>query len=286
MKIPASDTLPCIAGIGLRAPHYGEVLQKLPKLGWVEVHSENFFGGGSSLHTLLKVREHYPVSLHGVGMGLASTAPLDQQHLSALHRLCEAVQPAAVSEHLCWNSAPDKAGNDLMVINDLLPFPYTQEALSHVANRVAQVQEKLGRQLLVENLSSYLSFSHSEMTEGEFLAELTRRSGCGILFDVENLYVNARNLGVDAEVFIKTIPAEAVQEYHLAGYSVMDSCLVDTHDHPVYPEVWQLYEFALRHIGPRPTLIEWDSDIPALPVLMGEAAKAQQRMENIHVCAE
>jgi uncharacterized protein len=229
---------------------------------------------------LLRVREHYPVSLHGVGMGLASAAPLDQGHLSALHRLCGAVQPAAVSEHLSWNVS------DGMVINDLLPFPYTQQALSNVADRVDQVQEKLGRQLLVENLSSYLSFTQSEMSEGEFLAGLTRRTGCGILFDVENLYVNARNLGVDAEAFIKAIPAEAVGEYHLAGFSTRDGCLVDTHDHPVYPAVWELYELALHHIGPRPTLIEWDSDIPALAVLTAEAEKAQRRLENIHACVE
>ena len=280
MKMPANVTLPCIAGIGLRAPHYREVVQNLPKLGWVEVHSENFFGGGASLHTLLKVREHYPVSLHGVGMGLASTAPLDQEHLSALRRLCDAVQPDAVSEHLCWNSVPG------VVINDLLPFPYTQKALSSVTNRVHQMQDKLGRRLLVENLSSYLAFTSSEMNEGEFLSELVHRTGCGVLFDVENLYVNARNLGVDAEAFIKTIPAEAVQEYHLAGFSIRDGCLVDTHDHAVYPEVWELYEYALKHIGPRPTLIEWDNDIPSLPILMGEAEKAQQRMEVCHACAE
>lgn len=276
--MPATNTLPNTAGIGLRAPHYREVLQRLPELGWVEVHSENFFGGGAPLRTLLKVREHYPVSLHGVGMGLASAEPLDQEHLSALERLCDAVQPAAVSEHLCWNAA---AG---MVINDLLPFPYTLEALSNVTARVDQVQEKLGRRLLVENLSSYLSFSHSEMSEGEFLAELSRRTGCGILFDVNNLYVNTRNLGVDAEAFIKTMPADAVAEYHLAGYSERDGCLVDTHDHPVYPEVWALYERVLQHIGPRPTLIEWDSEIPELPVLMGEAEKAQQRLEHLHAC--
>jgi uncharacterized protein (UPF0276 family) len=173
-----------------------------------------------------------------------------------------------------------------MVVNDLLPFPYTDEALAHVADRVDQVQERLGHRLLVENLSSYLSFSHSEMSEGEFLAELSRRTGCGILFDVENLYVNARNLGVDAEAFIKAIPVEAVQEYHLAGYSIRDGCLVDTHSTHICAEVWELYEVALRHIGPRPTLIEWDSDIPALPVLMGEAAKAQQRLEDCHVHAE
>lgn len=271
--MPASRSLPCVAGIGLRAPHYREVLDTLPHLGWVEVHNENFFGGGAPLHTLLKVREHYPVSLHGVGMGLASTTPLDEGHLAALCRLCDDVQPAAVSEHLCWNSAGG------LVVNDLLPFPYTREALAHVARRMEYVQERLGRQLLVENLSSYLSFAHSEMTEGEFLAELVQRTGCGILFDVENLYVNVRNLGVNAEAFIKAIPAEAVKEYHLAGYSVRDDCLVDTHDHPVYPEVWELYEYVLRHIGPRPTLIEWDTDIPPLFVLMDEAVKAQQRME-------
>ncbi len=279
MGKPATQSLPCVAGIGLRAPHYGEVLDRRPSLGWVEVHSENFFGGGAPLHTLLQVREHYPISLHGVGMGLASIAPLDQAHSSALRRLCDTVQPAAVSEHLCWNSA---AG---LVINDLLPFPYTQEALSHVAIRVEQVQEKLGRQLLLENLSSYLSFAHSEMTEGDFLAELTHRTGCGILFDVENLYVNVRNLGVEAKAFINTIPAEAVKEYHLAGYSLRDGCLVDTHDNPVHPEVWELYEYCLQHMGPRPTLIEWDSDIPALPVLMGEAAKAQSRLEKYYACA-
>ena len=283
MGKPASDSLPCTAGIGLRAPHYCEVLEKLPKLGWVEVHNENFFGGGAALQTLLKVRDHYPVSLHGVGMGLASTAPLDQAHLSALCRLCDVVQPAAVSEHLCWNSVPDMTINGSMAINDLLPFPYTQDALFHVARRVDQVQEKLGRRLLVENLSSYLSFTHSEMSEGEFLSELSQRTGCAILFDVNNLYVNARNLGVDAKVFIQTLPAKAVAEYHLAGHSIRDGCLVDTHSTQVCAEVWELYEFALQHIGPRPTLIEWDSDIPVLAILKGEAEKAQQRMEEYHV---
>lgn len=278
MCSPATLPLPCVAGIGLRAPHYREVLETLPSLGWVEAHSENFFGGGAPLHTLLAVRAHYPVSLHGVGMGLASPAPLDQAHLSALKKLCDVVQPACISEHLCWNTV------DGAVINDLLPFPYTQAALAHVARRVEQAQQHLGRQLLVENLSSYLNFTTSEMSEGEFLAELVQRTGCGILFDVENLYVNARNLGVDADAFIRAIPAHAVGEYHLAGFSVRDGCLVDTHDHPVHEPVWTLYEKVLRHIGPRPTLIEWDGNIPPLPVLMAEAAKAQQRMEACHEC--
>jgi len=279
MRTLATHILPCTAGIGLRAPHYREVIQNLPKLGWLEVHSENFFGGGAPLHTLLKVREHYPVSLHGVGMGLASTTPLNNDHLLALHRLCNAVQPAAISEHLCWNATGD------MVINDLLPFPYTAMALDHVARRIDQVQEKLGRQLLIENLSSYLEFTQSEMTEGEFLAELTRRTGCGILLDVENLYVNMRNLGVDAENFIQAMPIEAVKEYHLAGFSEQNGCLVDTHDHAVSMQVWELFESVVRHIGPRPTLIEWDRDIPALSVLMAEMEKANHRLDGCHELA-
>jgi uncharacterized protein (UPF0276 family) len=272
--MPVDHTLPTSAGIGLRAPHYRELLEHLPAVRWVEVHSENFFGGGAPLSTLHRVREHYPVSLHGVGMGLASSDPLSAEHLSALSKLCDDIQPASVSEHLCWNTAGG------MVINDLLPFPYTAEALQHVSRRVEQVQERLGRQLLVENLSSYLSFRNSEMTEGEFLAELSRRTGCGILFDINNLYVNARNLGVDANAFIAQMPADSVGEYHLAGYSERDGCLVDTHSHPVYPEVWDLYQHVVQQIGPRPTLIEWDVDIPALPVLLGEAAHAQHIMDQ------
>lgn len=230
------------------------------------------------------MRENYPVSLHGVGMGLASTTPLDQAHLSSLIRLCEAVQPAAVSEHLCWNSAPDSAGDKPLVINDLLPFPYTQQALTNVAGRVDCIQEKLGRQLLLENLSSYLTFANSEMSEGEFLSELSRRTGCAILFDINNLYVNARNLGTDACAYIQSLPGGAVMEYHLAGHSLQQGCLVDTHSTHVCAEVWSLYEAALRHFGPRPTLIEWDTDIPALPVLLGEAAKAQAYIEKHDEC--
>jgi uncharacterized protein (UPF0276 family) len=279
MEKPATLSLPCAAGFGLRAPHYREVLNERPHLGWVEVHSENFFGGGAPLHTLRLVRNHYPVSLHGVGMGLASTQDLNQTHLSDLRRLCDMIQPAAVSEHLCWNASGGR------VINDLLPFPYTEEALAHVVSRIDHVQERLDRQLLVENLSSYLSFRHSEMTEGEFLSELVERTGCGILLDVENLYVNTRNLGVDAKAFIASIPVDAVMEFHLAGYSERKGCLIDTHDHPVSTEVWRLYEYALQQIGPRPTLIEWDSDIPALDVLMAETAKAQRRLEQHDVQA-
>ncbi len=273
---PASHFLPVRAGIGLRAQHYEQVLEMLPPLGWVEVHSENFFEGGAALHTLIKVRENYPVSLHGVGMGLASPGPIDHQHLSALKRLCDRVQPAAVSEHLCWNSTGE------FVVNDLLPFPYTRASLSHVSVRVEQVQEKIGRRLLIENLSSYLSFARSEMSEGEFLAELAKSTGCGILFDVNNLYVNSKNLGVDPESFIRALPSNAVMEYHLAGHSVRDGCLVDTHSDRVCNEVWDLYRLALQQVGNRPTLIEWDNDTPDLSVLLEEAGIAQSHMEHRH----
>jgi hypothetical protein len=188
------------------------------------------------------------------------------------------VEPAAVSEHLSWNAT------DGIVINDLLPFPYTQVSLSCVAIRVDQVQERLGRQLLIENLSSYLSFTSSEMNEGEFLAELSRRTGCGILLDINNLYVNSRNLGMDAKSYIQKLPADAVLEYHLAGHSVQDGCLVDTHSDKVCAEVWDLYQFVLQNIGPRPTLIEWDNDIPELSVLLDEAKQAQKYLEQNLVC--
>ncbi|MDE1990780.1 MAG: DUF692 domain-containing protein [Betaproteobacteria bacterium] len=267
---------PCNAGIGLRAPHTREFLARRPKVGWVEVHSENFFGGGAPLATLLRVREHYPVSLHGVGMGLASADPLDPAHLQALRRLCDAVEPAAVSEHLCWNRA------DGVVFNDLLPFPYTRTALDHVTARVQQAQDTLGRPLLLENLSSYLAFNSSEMTEGEFLAALARRTGCGLLVDLQNLHVNAVNLGTDVRAHLDALPAERVMEYHLAGASPQEGCLVDTHDAPVNEPTWALYEAALERIGPRPTLIEWDQDLPHLPVLLAEARKAQHRLEACH----
>ena len=274
MGTPASPGLPCVAGVGLRAIHYRELLQSQPDLGWVEVHSENFFGGGASLYTLLEVARHYPVSLHGVGLGLASPGPLDMEHLQALRHLCDVVQPASVSEHLCWNRV---AGS---VINDLLPFPYSQAALDHVATHVEQLQDALGRSVLLENLSSYVAFTDSEMSEGEFLSKLVKRTGCGILFDVNNLYVNSRNLGADAQAFIHALPRDAVAEYHLAGHSLIDGCLVDTHSTRVCDEVWDLYEYTLQHIGARPTLIEWDADIPALAVLREEARQAQLRMTD------
>lgn len=271
--------LPTRAGIGLRAPHYQQVLHQQPELGWVEVHSENFFDGGMPLAMLQRVAERYPLSLHGVGLGLGSPERPEANHLASLKRLVDAVEPAAVSEHLCLNHSATR------FVNDLLPLPYTREALDAVSAHVAETQDTLGRPILLENLSSYVGYPGNEMHEGEFLAELVRRTGCGILLDLNNLYVNQINLGTDVAAVIAALPAEAIGEIHLAGYSERDGMLVDTHSRPVYPAVWQLYRDTLARLGPRPTLIEWDIDIPPLDVLCGEAATAQAILQEAdHAC--
>ncbi|MCG6861428.1 MAG: DUF692 domain-containing protein [Chromatiaceae bacterium] len=270
-------SLPPSAGIGLRSPHMQEVLGTRPALGWVEVHSENYFGRGIPLEYLLRARELYPVSLHGVGMSVGSTDPLDLDHLDALRSLMDAVEPVLVSEHLSWGSV---GGQHL---NDLLPLPYTEEALDHVVARLAEVQDRLGRSILVENVSSYLQFCDSSIPEWEFLAEVATRSGCGILLDVNNIYVSAVNHGFDPHQYLRAIPTWAVQEIHLAGFTRKPfedgEILVDTHSRRVAPAVWRLYAEALARFGPRPTLIEWDSDLPPLSVLLEEAAKAQRLLE-------
>jgi hypothetical protein len=254
-----------------------EVLGTRPALGWVEVHSENYFGRGIPLEYLLRARELYPVSLHGVGMSVGSTDPLDLDHLDALRSLMDAVEPVLVSEHLSWGSV---GGQHL---NDLLPLPYTEEALDHVVARLAEVQDRLGRSILVENVSSYLQFCDSSIPEWEFLAEVATRSGCGILLDVNNIYVSAVNHGFDQRQYLRAIPTWAVQEIHLAGFTRKrfedGEILVDTHSRRVAPAVWRLYAEALARFGPRPTLIEWDSDLPPLSVLLEEAAKAQRLLE-------
>jgi hypothetical protein len=261
------------AGIGLRAAHYRELLAARPPLGFIEVHSENYFGdGGAPLHYLEQARALYPLSLHGVGLSLGSTDPLDAWHLERLERLIARFEPALVSDHLCWCSV---GGTHL---NDLLPLPYTEEALAHFAARVAAVQDRLGREILVENPSSYLQYAHSTIPEWEFLAAVAARSGCGLLLDVNNVYVSATNHGYDPRRYLEALPAAAVREIHLAGHRVNrypeGTLLIDTHDAPVAAPVWELYRHALARLGPRPTLIEWDSELPALEVLVAEAARA------------
>jgi uncharacterized protein (UPF0276 family) len=268
--VPPAYALEAGAGIGLRAPHYAQLLERRPALAFLEVHSENFFAaGGASLAWLERFRAAYPLSLHGVGLSLGSVDPLDERHLARLESLVRRVEPALVSEHLCWSSYGGRHANDL------LPLPYTREALDHVARRIDAVQARLRRRILVENVASYLAFDESAMPEGEFVAEVARRTGCGVLLDVNNLWVNAVNHGLDPQACLDALDPGSVEEIHLAGFEARGERLIDTHGARVAPEVWGLFEAALAAIGPRPTLIEWDTDIPALEVLLEEAAKAR-----------
>jgi uncharacterized protein (UPF0276 family) len=264
-------------GVGLRAAHYRHFLEGRPRIGWLEIHSENYFGdGGYDLHVLDHVRREYPLSLHGVGLSLGSADGLREHHLAKLKRLVERVEPALVSEHLCWGAIGGRH------FNDLLPLPYTREALDLMVARVEQAQTALGRSILVENVSAYLQYRASEIPELEFLAELARRSGCGILFDANNLYVNAVNHGFDPYAALTALPAESIGEIHLAGHLRAEDCLIDDHGSCVADAVWKLYEVACWRFGAVPTLIEWDTDIPALDVLLNEARKADAVLEPAH----
>lgn len=260
-------------GVGLRSVHYRDFLESRADAGWLEVHSENYFGeGGYDLNVLRRLRADYPVSLHGVGLALGSVEGGATGHIARLRRLAGEIEPVFVSEHLCWGRAPGRH------CNDLLPLPYTEEALSLMAARVQELQDSLRRRVLVENVSTYLEFRASDMSEGEFLGELARRSGCGVLLDVNNLYVNQENHGSDARAAMDAIPAETVAEIHLAGHLVAERCLIDTHGERVAEPVWSLYGAALERFGPVPTLIEWDTDIPPIATLLAEARRAEASM--------
>ena len=256
-------------GIGLRQPHYREVFERRPALGFLEVHSENFFlDGGASMHALERARAAYPISLHGVGLSLGSADALAPAHLAKLKRLVDRVEPALVSEHLSWGSLGARH------FNDLLPMPHTREALALLSDRIDRVQSVLNRAILIENVSAYIAYRHIDMTETALLAELARRTGCGILLDINNLYVNAVNFGFDPVARLAELPPAAIGEMHLAGHTAVDGCLIDTHGTRVCAEVWALFEEACRRFGPKPTLIEWDTDLPTLDVLLDEAAAA------------
>ena len=250
-------------------------------MGWIEVHTENYFhDGGPLLADLERARESYPLSLHGVGMGLGSAGPLDTVHIARVRRAIDRFAPALVSEHACWTS------DDGEHFNDLLPLPYTEEAVEHLASRVAQVQDLLGRQILIENLSCYLRYRSSRLTEWEFLTAVVERSGCGLLLDVNNAYVNSVNVGLDAVAFLDGLPTDAVQEIHLAGHARRTvagrEILLDDHGSRVPEPVWSLYRQAIRRFGPVPTLIEWDTNLPDLSVLLTEAARAQRDLDVAH----
>ena len=270
---PSRPALALRAGIGLRAEHGAEFLERDPDVGFIEVHAENYFGrGGLARHVLRRARRDHALSLHGVGLSIGSTDPLDAAHLQRLAELVDELQPAFVSEHLCWTSHRG------VHLNDLLPLPLTEEALEHVVRRVDAVQARLRRTLLLENVSSYFEYADSTIAEADFLAAVARRTGCGLLLDVNNVYVSAVNHGFDAAAYIGRIPRDLVHELHLAGH-VRRPCpggdmLIDSHSEPVCAAVWELYATALRRFGAVPTLIEWDNDLPPLDGLLAEAAKA------------
>ncbi|HXX84057.1 MAG TPA: DUF692 domain-containing protein [Casimicrobiaceae bacterium] len=271
--MPATQ-LPVSAGIGLRAPHLTQIRTERPAIGWLEVHSENYFvDGGPALAALDAIRSDYAVSLHGVGLSLGSADALDRAHLSKLKRLADRIEPAAVSEHLCWGHVDGRH------LNDLLPLPFTEEALEILCDRIDKVQAALGRAILVENVSAYLRFGCDAMAEWEFVASVASRTGCKLLFDVNNVYVNAVNHGFDPRAYLEAIPASAVAEIHLAGFDASGACLIDNHGSRAAPPVWALYRESIERFGPKPTLIEWDTEIPALDVLLDEAAKAQRMLE-------
>lgn len=275
------SSIPVAAGIGLRFRHHRVVVDTRPDVPWLEVHTENYMGGGTSPAYLDTVRRDYPLSLHGIGLSLGSVDDLDAAHLERIRRVVERFEPGLVSEHLSWSIVGGT------YLGDLLPLPLTEEALDVVCRHVDQTQAALQRSILIENPSSYLRYKHSTIPESEFLAAVARRTGCGILCDVNNIYVSACNHGWDASAYVAALPAHAIGEIHLAGHAVRELddgrvLRIDDHGSRVAPAVWTLYAEALERFGPVPTLIEWDTDVPPLEVLLQEAAQAAIRLEATH----
>ena len=268
------------AGIGLRAIHYADAISQPDAFAWAEVHPENYMGaGGPPHHYLTAVRDTHPLSLHGVGLSLAGADPVDTGHLARLKTLIDRYEPVLFSEHLAWSS------HDGQFLNDLLPVPYTEVSLQHLAGRIDQVQDTLGRSILIENPARYLTLSDSDMAETVFLELLVQRTGCGLLLDVNNVFVSAVNLGFDATGYIARFPAAAVGEIHVAGHAPDPAqretgLLIDSHDRAVDEQVWQLLEHALAHTGPVPVLVEWDRDWPEWPTLLAEAQRADEILDR------
>lgn len=262
-------------GVGLRTQHYRDFLRQRPDIDWLEVHSENYFGAGVDLDVLTTLRADYPISMHGVGLGIGSAQGYDLRHTEKIKQLAQRIEPVLISEHLCWGAV---AGRHL---NDLLPMPLIHSALELICQRIDHLQSMLKQRILLENVSSYVRFACDEMTETEFLTRLVQRTGCGILLDINNLYVNEVNHAESAQQALTTLlqlPVDSIGEIHLAGHLVTDTGLVDHHGCQVDPAVWALYQQARRLFGAHiPTLIEWDTDIPALNVLLAEATQAKQR---------
>jgi len=267
-------------GLGLRPDHYSAILAETPRVDWFEAITENYLvAGGRPLDHLERIRATHPVALHGVSLSIGGSDPLDRDYLRKLRALSERVEPIWISDHLCWT------GVDGLNLHDLLPLPYTEEALVHVAGRVRQVQDILGRRILLENVSSYVGFTASQMSEWEFLTRLTELADCDLLLDVNNVYVSAVNHGFDPCAFIDGVPAARVRQLHLAGHRDHGSHIVDTHDAPVADQVWKLYEHTLRRLGPVTTMIERDDHIPPLAELVDELDQARELARNVLAAA-
>lgn len=279
-RISKSSLIPAKAGIGLRFQHHQAVVDSRPPVAWMEVHTENYMGGGSAIRYLETIRRNTPVSLHGVGLSLGSAEGIDQSHLERIRRVAERIEPGLMSEHIAWSVVD---GNYLA---DLLPLPMTEEALAVVCRHVDQVQNYLKRRILVENPSTYFKFAHSTIPEWEFIVAVARRTGCGLLCDINNIYVSTKNRGWDAYAYLAALPPALVGEIHLAGHSVRklpdgSTLHIDDHGSRVIDDVWMLYQSALARFGPVPTLIEWDNDVPPLGVLLQEAGRASDFLKEV-----
>ena len=273
-----SPGLPPAAGIGYKPQHFSDLQQDPGPVAWIEVHAENYMGdGGRPLAQLAALAERFAISVHGVGLSIGGEGPLDTDHLARLKKLCDWINPASFSEHLAWST------HGAEFLNDLLPLPYTPRTLEHVAAHIAQVQDTLGRQMLLENPSSYLAFNESTLSETDFLSELTHRTGCRLLLDVNNVFISATNLGMSAEAYIDAYPTDRVGELHVGGHDEDADdhgapLLIDSHGKPVVDPVWSLLDYTLTQTGPKPVLVEWDTDVPDWPVLRDEAVRAQQAL--------
>ncbi|MGO4562105.1 MNIO family bufferin maturase [Rhizobiales bacterium 3FA27D7] len=281
-RVFGSGRIPARAGVGLKPEHYRTILETAPDIGFFEVHAENYMGAGGPPHRYLtEIRERYPLSLHGVGLSIGADRPLDRSHLNRLKGLIERYEPGLFSEHLAWST------HDTAYFDDLLPVPYTEQSLSRVVSHIDEVQDTLGRQMLLENPSTYLAFAESTYLETDFIAEIVRQTGCGLLLDVNNVHVASTNQQWDPISYIDDYPLGSVQEIHLGGHTPEADekgrpLLIDTHDRPVDAIVWDLYEHTIGRLGPVPTLIEWDANVPTWPELKAEAERAEAAMFHAH----
>ena len=276
-----AQSLPALPGVGYKPQHYTAILSNAAPVGWLEIHAENYMGaGGRPIAQLRRLAEQFPISVHGVGLSIGGEGPLDADHLDRLKTLVDWLNPASFSEHLAWSS------HGPTFLNDLLPLPYNAGSLANVARHISQVQDKLGRQMLLENPSSYLAFEASDMSETQFLQELSQRTGCGLLLDVNNVFISATNLGTSPQAYIDAFPLAAVGEIHLGGHDpdadeTGAPLLIDSHRRAVADPVWALLDYTLSRSGPKPVLIEWDNDVPDWPELATEAQRAAQALGRI-----